>query len=145
MKNIFSVLLLMFIGPTAFSQNWLTDFDSAQVLATSQQKKILLVFQGSDWCAPCIRMERDLWDTETFIQYANDSLIMVKCDFPRKKENKLSKEQQAKNDVLAEKYNMAGYFPYVVIFDPNGSIVDAHGFMDDGPDVYLERLRTFNP
>ena len=145
MKNSLIGLFSLFFGLPVFSQNWLTDMDSAQLLASTEQKKVLLVFQGSDWCAPCIRMDRDLWHTDAFIQYATDSLIMVKCDFPRRKENKLSKEQQEKNDLLAEKYNMAGYFPYVVIFDSNGNIIDAHGFMDDGPDVYIERLRTLNP
>jgi thioredoxin-related protein len=144
MKITLIALFLSVFGFSAFSQNWLTDLDSAQALASAEQKNVILVFQGSDWCAPCIRMDRDLWHTDTFIQYATDSLIMVKCDFPRKKENKPSKEQQEKNDILAEKYNMAGYFPFVVIFDPNGSILDSHGFMDDGPDVYIERLRTFN-
>ena len=144
MKNTFFALFLSIFGFTAFSQNWIMDLDSAQLLAANEQKKVILVFQGSDWCAPCIRMDRELWHTDAFIQYATDSLIMVKCDFPRKKENKLSKEQQEKNDLLAEKYNMAGYFPFVVIFDSNGSIIDSHGFMDDGPDVYIERLRTFN-
>ena len=51
------------------------------------------------------------------MKYAKQNLVLVKLDFPMRKKNKLSKEQQAHNDKLAEKYNKKGVFPLVIIFD----------------------------
>ena len=124
----------------AFGQEWMTDFESAKQLAAEQDKRLLLVFQGSDWCAPCRHMEKYIWSTESFKAYAKDSLIMVSCDFPLKKENKLSKDQVAKNEALAEKYNTGGYFPYIIVFNANGDIIDSHGFQTEGPEAYIALL-----
>ncbi|MEZ4685800.1 MAG: thioredoxin family protein [Bacteroidia bacterium] len=76
-----------------------------------QHKTVLLVFKGSDWCAPCIKLDREVFTNEEFQAYATDHLVMLEADFPRKKANRLSDEQQAKNAALAEQYNQQGYFP----------------------------------
>ena len=31
--------------------------------AQKQNKKIILVFQGSDWCGPCIKLSKEIWST----------------------------------------------------------------------------------
>ena len=76
------------------AQNWQTDIDQAKVLAAKENRKIVLVFQGSDWCAPCIKLEREIWSTEEFNDYAKDHFIMLQADFPRKKNNQLSVDLQ---------------------------------------------------
>ena len=55
---VFTMLLLVFTN--GFSQNWLTDFENAKELAKEENKKIILVFSGSDWCAPCIKLENEI-------------------------------------------------------------------------------------
>ena len=35
-------------------------FEAAQKQAAAESKKILLVFSGSDWCGPCIKMDKNL-------------------------------------------------------------------------------------
>ncbi|MFX5526316.1 thioredoxin family protein, partial [Acinetobacter baumannii] len=76
-----------------------------------------------DWCAPCIRMHKDIFDSEIFQQYAQSKLILVRADFPRSKKNQLAKEQQKQNDQLADKYNPNGIFPYTLLLDENGKIL----------------------
>ena len=140
-------LLLLVALLTTFAtqaQDWQTDLATAKVLAQKGNKKIILVFQGSDWCAPCIKLERTIWNSEEFKALAKDKLVMLKADFPRKKKNQLAKEQQAKNNVLAEAYNSKGHFPYVVVLDKKGEVLGATGYKKKlSPKEYFELLNSF--
>lgn len=121
MKN-FTIIIGLFIF-TNFSftnEIWLNDYDKALQQARTQNKMILLVFSGSDWCKPCIRLEQQVLSTDVFREYATENLILLKADFPRKRKNRLTKTQQQHNDQLAEKYNSAGAFPYAVLLDSEG-------------------------
>ena len=88
-KIILFAFLLCVISITN-AQNWLTNFEEAKNISNKENKHIILVFQGSDWCAPCIKLDKEIWSTPEFITYANEHFIMVKADFPRKSKNKLS-------------------------------------------------------
>jgi hypothetical protein len=44
-----------------FSQDWKIDFEAAKKLASDQDKNIIIVFSGSDWCAPCIKLDKNIW------------------------------------------------------------------------------------
>ena len=97
--------MLFFISIVGYSQEWLTNFDDATAIAQKENKNIIMVFSGSDWCAPCIKLEKYIWESDDFKKYANENWILLKLDFPKRKANKLSKEKQSHNDALAEKYN----------------------------------------
>ncbi|MEO6330230.1 MAG: thioredoxin family protein [Ginsengibacter sp.] len=91
--------------------SWITDMEYAKQLAKKEQKLILLNFSGSDWCVPCIRLRKEVFNTDAFANYAADHLVLVNADFPRQKKNQPAKEQQKINDALAERYNPQGSFP----------------------------------
>jgi thioredoxin-related protein len=140
------ILLSMMFGITftsVMSQDWHTDLDEALQLSKSEKKPIVLVFQGSDWCAPCIKLEHEIWSTDEFKTYAADHYIMLKADFPKRKQNKLSDEQQEKNNRLAERYNTFGYFPFVVVLDKNGDVLGSTGYKKVSPSEYIELLDSF--
>ena len=121
------------------AQNWITDFSKAKEFSASQHKNIMLVFSGSDWCGPCIKMENQIWQSSEFVTYADEHLILLKADFPKKKKNRLSKEQQAHNDMLAEKYHAK--FPLVVILNSEGEVLDSFGFIKDfTPQDYINQI-----
>ena len=120
MSFLYSVLLTTVVFSTG---SWQNDFDSARQEAKSTNKFILLNFSGSDWCGPCIRLHREIFDNENFVSYANVNLVLVNADFPRLKKNMLSKEQQKKNDALAEQYNSDGAFPLTLLLNAEGKVV----------------------
>lgn len=103
----------------------------------------MLVFKGSDWCAPCIKLDKEILKTETFSQYASENLVLLEADFPRKKANRLSAEQQEKNGFLAEKYNRNGYFPFVVILDQNGKVLGQSGYEKMSPEEFVSMIAKF--
>jgi len=116
-------LLLLTLGIFVTTVTWETDFLKAKETAKSSNKLILLNFSGSDWCGPCIRMHKEIFDHPSFVEYASSNLILLRADFPRLKKNRLTDEQQAKNDQLAEVYNKEGKFPLTVLLSAEGKVL----------------------
>ena len=144
MKKIIVVLVVMFVSvSTTMAQDWNTDINVAKELASKESKPIILVFQGSDWCAPCIKLDREIWSTEAFKKYANENYVMLKADFPRKKNNALSETQTKANALLAEKYNKQGYFPFVVVLDSKGKVLGESSYKKTTPENYIKELNAF--
>lgn len=112
-------------------------------MAIEKNRHIVLVFQGSDWCAPCIKLDREIWSTSEFITYAEANFILLKADFPRKKKNSLNDAQQEKNNKLMERYNKNGYFPFVVVLSKNGDVLGETGYKKMKPPAYINLLSSF--
>lgn len=143
MKKIVLLFAAILFSITLSAQEWQTDFETAKELSSEENRPIILVFQGSDWCAPCIKLDREIWSTDEFKAYAKDNLVMLQADFPRKKKNALPDEQQQKNNQLAEKYNNKGYFPFVVVLDKEGKVLGEAGYEKTSPEAYIEKLESF--
>ncbi|WAC02340.1 thioredoxin family protein [Lacinutrix neustonica] len=141
-NSIVTVLLFLF-SLSIQAQDWQTDVTKAKAIATTNNQNIVLVFQGSDWCAPCIKLNKEIWSTPKFQELANDHFVMLQADFPKRKANRLPSELQAHNNKLAEKYNPNGYFPYVVVMDANGKMLGSMGYEKTTPDVYYKKLTAF--
>ena len=142
MKNLLTILALTLMS-SAMAQNWLTDFPKAKETAAKENKQIVMVFQGSDWCAPCIKLDREIWSTSTFIDYATANFVLVKVDFPKRKKNALSEDQTLSNAQLAERYNTRGIFPFVVVLDSKGQVLGETGYKKMSPDNYIATLNVF--
>ena len=105
------------------SNLWETDFERAKEEAKHEHRYILLNFSGSDWCGPCIRMHKEIFEDAGFTGYSNEHLILVNADFPRLKKHSLSPDQQKKNDQLADSYNKEGKFPLTLLLTADGKIL----------------------
>jgi thioredoxin-related protein len=120
---------------------WLNNLNKAEQLAKNEHKLILLNFSGSDWCIPCMKLKADIFNSDAFQDYAKDNLILVNADFPRKKKNQLSSEQQKENDALAAKYNPQGRFPFTILLDSNGNKLKVwDGYYSQGPDNFVDEI-----
>jgi len=144
MKNKITLTFFLFIAIISVTaQEWHLDLNEAQKVASKKNQLIILVFQGSDWCAPCIKLDREIWNTKEFIDYSKNNFVMLLADFPRKKKNKLIDSQQQKNNQLMEKYNLKGYFPYVVVLDKNLNVLGSTGYKKIRPSEYIKLLTSF--
>jgi thioredoxin-related protein len=144
MKKIIATALLILVNlHTINAQEWQTDISVAIKIATANNKPVILVFQGSDWCAPCIKLDRQVWSTGVFKKYAKENYVMLQADFPKRKKNALSKSQADKNAKLAEKYNKNGIFPFVVVLNANGKVIGESGYKKTTPENYIKELNAF--
>lgn len=142
-RTILAITLLLVAFTKVNAQKWETNFNDAMERAVAQQKNVVLVFAGSDWCAPCIKLDKNIWESETFKELSAKKWVLYRADFPRKKANKLSDELKAANAQLFEKYNKSGSFPLVVLLSPNGEVLGKTGYKNLSPEKYIELLTSF--
>jgi len=119
--------------------SWLTNFETAQAQARSEGKLLLIEFTGSDWCPPCIMLERQVFSQPEFAEYAAQRLVLLKVDFPRTKEQ--SAEQKAANEKLAERFEIDG-FPTVIVLDSDGKKIGELGYMPGGSKAFVAALEA---
>ncbi len=120
MKKI--IIGLCVILSASFAQGQ-TIFESAQKNAKDKHQLILLNFSGSDWCIPCIKMRREIFENVNFKEMSDSLLILVNADFPRNKKNQVNIDIQKQNEVLAERYNPNGSFPFTLLMDADGKVI----------------------
>ncbi len=137
------IVLWVVLVPSVFAQEWLTKLDEAKSKATETNQNILLVFSGSDWCVPCMKLEKSIWNSEEFKTFSDGHFVLLRADFLKQKKNRLSEEQQAHNEQLAEKYNPNGFFPLVLVLNNEGEVLGQTGYKNVSPSEYIKQLVEF--
>ena len=145
MRILFYLLTLLsfdIYAQDATSNVWLLNIDSAKVESIKTNKPIMIVFSGSDWCKPCIKLKHEILESETFLAFAKDSLVLVAADFPRLKTNRQSDAQVKHNENLASKYNQSGSFPHVVFINTEEKILGTLGYKPIPPIEYNKLIKS---
>lgn len=138
-------ILLLVLVALIMDADWLTDFPKAREIAGAEHKMILLNFSGSDWCGPCIKMKKEIFETEVFKAFAGENLVLVRADFPRLKRNLLEEKIKVQNESLAGTYNPMGKFPYTVLLDVDGRVIhEWDGFAKQSPQEFVSEIKTFS-
>ncbi len=120
---------------------WMTDLPKAQAKAKEEKKLVMMDFTGSDWCGWCIKLDKEVFSTPEFAEYAKQNLVLVEVDFPNKK--KQSPELKKANAALQKKYKIEGY-PTIIVLNSEGKQVGKLGYLKGGPKAFtaeLEKLR----
>lgn len=143
MKRI--LLTSLFIGMVTFTmaQTWETSLEVAKAVSIREHKNIVLCFSGSDWCIPCMKLEKSIWESQEFKSYSREHFVLLRADFPKKKANALPKQQQDANDKLAETYNKQGVFPLVVLLNDKGKVLGTASYKNIPPQEYIAMLHSF--
>lgn len=146
MKHLLTCLLLTGLCasglPATAQPAWFTDEEEARQQARELSRPVLMHFSGSDWCLPCMKLERDLFSTEAFGDYADRNLILLKLDFPARKKNQLPEALAAHHEALAARYNPRGTFPLVVLTDAGGNVLGTMPHPLPATEDYLRALEN---
>lgn len=119
---------------------WMTDFAKAKEKAQEENKSVLMDFTGSDWCPPCIKLDKEVFQTKKFKEFAKENLVLLKLDFPRRKQ--LPDEQKEHNENLAEEFSVRA-FPTIVIATAKGKELGREmGYGGGGAEVFLEWVNS---
>jgi thioredoxin-related protein len=78
LQILMSCVLFSSSEPSEPSVQWHSSLELGWELA-KQENKQLLVYVGSKTCSPCRRIEKNVFSTQVFQEYAGD-LILVKID-----------------------------------------------------------------
>lgn len=120
--SLFLLLAFFSTAQCVIAADWPTDYAKALETAKRENKRVLLDFTGSDWCGPCIQLNKRAFSRPEFIDYAEKNLVLVEIDYPQRK--KQSPELVKQNERLATQYGIEEKgFPTLVLLDPAGKIV----------------------
>lgn len=134
---ISGLLLFSFNNLTKKELTWETNFAEAAKKAKKEKKKLLVNFTGSDWCGWCIKLDKEVFSKEKFVEYANKNLVCVKLDFPKRKE--IAPEIKEQNNGLAQKYGVRG-FPTIYILEADEDVILKTGYMAGGEENYITHI-----
>ena len=133
------VLMFLFVIPI----QWEPSFENAKKTAKEKHELILLNFSGSDWCGPCIVLRKDYLESEVFTKMANDNLVLVNADFPRKKKNIPAADVVKRNEALAETYNKEGSFPFTLLLNADGKVLKTwRGKPELSPEEWTAQIKA---
>jgi thioredoxin-related protein len=122
MKKIALFLLTCVIAGTvsAAEADWGTSLPKALTAAKKENKLVLMLFTGSDWCPACKTLDAEVFSKPEFSDYAKKNLVLDLVDFPAGKPQRPALKKA--NEALQERYNIDG-FPTLILMKPNGKIV----------------------
>ena len=134
--------LLLFLVSTVHAQE---NVDETVMFrqAVEQDRPILLIFSGSDWCAPCIRFDREVLSDTTVRKFVEEHLLVIRADFPQRKS--LPDDLVERNERLAERYNADGEFPRVLLLNPDQSVLALLSHSGASPSSFLDEVQRYLP
>lgn len=113
------------------SSIWTTNYQAALQQAQRENKALLLLFTGSNWCTYCTRLEQEVLDRPECIQALSPYFIFVKLDYQRPNVS-LSPQLVEQTAALKRQYNITRY-PTVVVINPQERVLGTTGYLEGGP------------
>jgi thioredoxin-related protein len=148
-KKIF-LIAVFFIGigiSQAQELKWYTDVKEAMTVSNKEKKPLMLFFTGSDWCGWCIRLQNEVLKTPEFKKWANENVVLVELDFPRRTPQ--SDELKKQNSELQQAFGIQG-FPTVYFVNAtvkegkvNFEGLGSTGYVAGGPTAWLNVANTY--
>ena len=126
---------------------WLINFEEAAELSIKSGKPILANFTGSDWCGWCIRLNREVFVTPEFKDWASENVILLELDYPRRQQQ--TDEIKKQNRELQQFFQVRGYPTLhifnVVITDGKTQITSLGkmGYLAGGPTPWIASANNY--
>ena len=144
MKTVLTKITIVVVVLAAFAhllsaaeESWTTDYKKALADAKTGNKRVLLDFEGSDWCEWCVRLDKEVFSQAKFKDYAAKNLVLVQLDFPNSKPQ--SDAVKIQNEELRQKFGVEE-FPTIVVLNGDGKKLGELHYVPGGPDAFLAEL-----
>ncbi|MFT7588449.1 MAG: hypothetical protein ACI959_000659 [Limisphaerales bacterium] len=107
----------------------------------ADQSNELIVFEGSDWCANCRNLEKNVLSDSVFLSFIEaQNIQLVRADFPQRK--KLKNEIKLRNKTLADKYNFDGKFPSIILSFSENENFEQISYSDDNVSELIKKIES---
>lgn len=105
----------------------------------AQEKPVLIIFSGSDWCNNCIKLNKAVLSNQDVQALINEKFTLIEADFPRD-DSHMEKYEVKRNETLADIYNAQGSFPAIVITVEGKEIARKDGYNYETPASFIQWL-----
>jgi len=139
MKTIITTICIFF-SITTTTITWLENLEEGILEAKKNNKEIILLFSGSDWCKPCIELKSNVLNSTHFKQKTIEKYTFVNIDLKRNQSD-ITKKEISYRERMFEQYNPNGYFPYLLVLNSNGEILKTiNGYKGQTVESYTAEL-----
>lgn len=129
-------------GSALASDRWLRDYDDAMRAAEQTGRPVLTIFTGSDWCPHCVTLEKKVLDSQQFLAWAENRVVLLMIDLPQQG---ISQEERHARSRVCIKYGVRT-FPNTVLIAPDGAKIMAQsGYHGQTPEAWLATLEKHVP
>jgi len=142
MKIRFLLLpLLLALSTFAQAENWSTDYKASLAEAKKHNKLVLLDFTGSDYCAGCILLAKNVYPTAEFQSFLVKNFVPVTVDFPNF--IRLPNTVALQNNRLQDQFKVEA-IPTLIVVSPDGREIgrlEAPALVPITSPALIEKLR----
>ncbi|MDD3155232.1 MAG: thioredoxin family protein [Victivallaceae bacterium] len=117
----------------------MTKFELAQARSKINDRPVMIVFSGSDWCSWCMKLDAEVLSRAEFKTWADAHVEFLIADFPEYRAQE--EAERIENAALAERYGIDSY-PTVVLTDANGKELGRTGYRPGGAVAYTAYLES---
>lgn len=144
---LLAILFIGFNSIQAQEAKWYDNLEEATKISKKTNKPILANFTGSDWCGWCIRLDKQVFSTDEFKKWADENVVLLTVDFPRRKQ--LPQNIVAQNNALQSAFQVRGY-PTIWMFNVGAEKTDLTplgktGYVKGGPDKWIASIAPALP
>ena len=124
------------------SDRWLRSYDEAMEAAERTGRPVLTIFTGSDWCPHCVTLEKKVLDSQQFLAWAENRVVLLMIDLPQQG---ISQDERNARSRVCIKYGIRT-FPNTVLIAPDGAKIMAQsGYHGQTPEAWLAALEKHVP
>jgi len=124
------------------SDRWLRSYDEAMAAAERTGRPVLTIFTGSDWCPHCVTLEKKVLDSQQFLAWAENRVVLLMIDLPQQG---ISQDERNARSRVCIKYGVRT-FPNTVLIAPDGAKIMAQsGYHGQTPEAWLATLEKHVP
>jgi len=137
-----AALLLAAAAPAGAADRWLRDYEEAMAAAERSGRPVLTIFTGSDWCPHCVTLEKKVLDSEQFVTWAENRVVLLMIDLAQQG---ISQDERNVRSRVCIKYGVRT-FPHTVLIAPDGAkIMGQSGYHGQTPEAWLAALEKHVP
>jgi thioredoxin-related protein len=118
---------------------WMEDYQKAKAIANQTSRTIMLSFQSDDQFSN--KLIKEIYESEYFISFARDNLVLVKLDYAKGSMGKQSEALLEQNKNLADVYRIKGY-PMMIFINAMGKQIAKAKYQKGGAQEFLTQLRV---
>ena len=122
-------------------ENWYVHYEDALAAAKRENKKILLLHTGSDWCGWCKKLAKDVLSNDEFKTFARNKLILLYFDSPSKR-HPMGQSQRDHVKQTERALGVSGGYPCTFILNNDGQIMGRIGGYRN-LDGYISALKKY--
>jgi thiol-disulfide isomerase/thioredoxin len=128
-KTAIAVLILFFFN------------GGLQGTSLNPDEAVLYIFEGSDWCTHCARLEKNILTNEAFLKEIGAlNIKLERIDFPQR--TQLPPETRKYNDEIAEKFGFDGTFPTLILVRMDSEKTRRIIYHNESVETMLQMIRN---